>query len=185
MKRKFSTILTVLLIAMLATSTVGAAGAIKLSGSFSLGSLHFNGTMTGIGGYPDGVTVELIGFGIPVTLCTNQGGTQAPGQNPPKVSTNGEQFITPDLISKKGKAEVGVVTGDLINTVLPGKAGGCPNNNWSAAIVNILWTDAILNVYNGQGNTGSLLLKQVYQCNPALQTATTLSCTLVSETSTH
>jgi hypothetical protein len=184
MNRKFSTILTLLLLLALSTSTVAAAGAIKLSGGFTLGSLHFNGTMTGLGGYKSGVTVELIGAGIPVVLCTNQGGNEAPGQNPPKVTADGTQYIGPSLIDKKGKASVGVAVADQPGDYnLTGTQGGCPNDNWSATVLNILWTDAIINVYSGDGTTGPLLLTQTYACDPNLQTATSLSCWLVSETS--
>ncbi|HSM71387.1 MAG TPA: hypothetical protein VK851_07570, partial [Anaerolineales bacterium] len=78
MKRSLYTIWSVLLIAMLMATPV-YAGNIKLSGSFSGGSIHFNGDATGVGGYYDGITLELIGIGIPEVVCTNQGGNESPG----------------------------------------------------------------------------------------------------------
>ena len=102
MNRKFSTILAVLLILALSTSTVGAAGAIKLSGSVGASwPLHLDGTLTGLGGYTQGVTVTLAGFGdILSVACTSPGGKEAPGQNPGKMSVSGSQDIGSTDITK-------------------------------------------------------------------------------------
>jgi hypothetical protein len=159
MNRKFSTILTFLLLLALSTSTVGAAGAIKLSGGFRLGSLIFDGSMTGLGGYRDGVTVTLVGSGIPVVTCTNQGGNQAPGQNPPKVTANGTDYIGPQDITKKGKAPVGVET---VDPVITGIQGGCPNDNWTATIDFVFWTNATITVTNN--TSGVVEFTQNYNC---------------------
>src|SRR5215510_4001536 len=65
MKKRLSTVLIVMLIAALTTSTVWAGG-LKLSGSFTSGSLHFDGSLIVAGGsFPKGLTLELIGIGIP------------------------------------------------------------------------------------------------------------------------
>ncbi|HET9905038.1 MAG TPA: hypothetical protein VFQ23_00310 [Anaerolineales bacterium] len=166
MKRKFLSILTVFLLTTLLTSTVSAGGNIKLSGApTSRSPLHLDGYLTGVGGYPQGVTVELIGSGVPVTLCTNPGGNQAPGQNPPKIQTAGTDFIGPQDIQKNGKAPVNVVVEDMIGTTLPGNQGGCPNNSWTAEITNIAWTDAVVLVTNNAN--GNLLLRVVFTCFPA------------------
>lgn len=181
MKRKFSTILTVLLVTLLAATPV-YAGNIKLSGSFTSGSLHFDGFATGVGGY-DGITLELTGFGVPVVQCTNQGGTQAPGQNPSSISTDGYTYIDPDRIdstTKKGKTPV-AVTADEDGIVISGLDGGCPNNNWTATITSIEWFGAVINVYNGNSIDPANLLKTFeYSCDPSLREGNTLSCTLVS-----
>ena len=181
MNRKFSTILAVLLIVALSTSTVGAAGAIKLSGGFNFGSLKFIGTMTGIGGYGEGVSVILEGSGTPVVTCTNKGKNPAPGQNPSKINVSGIQFIGPVSIDENGKASVDVRTQ---HPTLTGKQGGCPNNNWSAAIDFVFWETADLYVYDGLAANNVLLLEQHYTC-VTTRNPDTLSCTLVSETSYH
>lgn len=182
MNRKFSTILTFLLLLALSTSTVGAAGAIKLSGGFTAGSIHFDGTATGVGGYSDGITVALVGIGIPVVTCTNQGGNQSPGQNPPKIQVGGSQYIPEDQITsttKKGKTPVGV-SADESNVALTGTQGGCPNDNWIATITSVEWTGAILSVYSGDSTSGPLLVAQVYTCDPSKRVGNVLYCTRVS-----
>lgn len=159
MNKKFSTFLAVLLILILSTSSVGAAGAIKLSGGFGLGSLTFDGFATGLGGYRDGVTIYLTASGIPVVTCTNNGGTEAPGQNPSNVTVFGDQFIGPQSIDKKGKAPVGVET---VDPEISGTEGGCPNDNWTAVIDFVFWTHATLTAVDN--TSGAVVATQNYTC---------------------
>ena len=181
MKRKLYSIWTVLLIVMLAATPV-YAGNIKLSGSFGSGSMHFEGVATGVGGY-NGITLELIGFGVPVVLCTNNGGNTAPGQNPSSITVDGFTYINPDQIdstTKKGKTPV-AVSADEKGIVISGIDGGCPNNNWTATITSMEWFGAVINVYNGDSTDPVNLLKTFnYSCDPSLKSGDTLSCTLVS-----
>ena len=178
MKKKFLSILTVFLLTTMLTSTVAAGGNIKLSGApTSRSPLHLDGYLTGVGGYSQGVTVELIGSGIPVTLCTNPGGNQSPGQNPPNIVTSGTDAIGPQDIQKNGKASVNVVVEDLIGTSLPGNQGGCPNNHWSAEITDIAWTSAVVLVTNNAN--GNLLLRSEFTCFPAAGVPGAYDCRLV------
>jgi hypothetical protein len=174
MKKKFfSLLLTVLLVAAVMTSTASAGGNVGLkSVQFSIGSLIANGTLTGLGGYKSGVTADLAARGIPTVLCTNQGGNQASGQNPSKIFANGKQYIGPQAITKKGTAFMDVEASPGSITALE---GGCPNNNWSAKIVSVAWTNATISVYDTA--TGALLLERNYICDPTKQTATTAYCT--------
>lgn len=181
MNRRIFSILSLLLAVMLIASPVSAGGSVGLSGAqFSIGSLIAQGTLTGLGGYKQGVTAELDAAGYPVVLCTNQGGNQAAGQNPPKISASGKQYVGPQSITTKGTAPLDVET---LPVQLTGTQGGCPNDNWKADIVSVQWTDAIIYVYDSRyyPNSG-LLLKQVYACDPSKQTATTATCILVSQT---
>ena len=178
MKKKLFSILTVFLLTTMLTSTVSAGGNIKLSGApTSRSPLHLDGYLTGVGGYKQGVTVELIGSGTPITLCTNQGGNQAPGQNPPNIVTSGTDSIGPQDIQKNGKAVVDVEVEDLIGTTLPGDQGGCPNNTWSAEITDIAWTSAFVLVTNNAN--GNLLLRSEFTCFPAPGVPGAYDCKLV------
>ncbi len=173
MKKKIFSILTVLAMITLLTSTVSAGGNVGLgSVKFAIGSLIATGTFTGLGGYKQGVDVELSASGNPVVLCTNQGENQAPGQNPAKLSVVGNQFIGPQLITKKGTAPLDVTAEP---GPITGTQGGCPNDNWSAEIVSVSWTNATISVYDNK--TGALLLQKNYLCDPAQQTSTSVSCT--------
>ena len=172
MKKKILSILAILVLVTLLSSNASAGGNVGLgSVAFRPGSLIATGKFFGLGGYKLGVNVEMTAGGIPVVLCTNQGGTQAPGQNPSNVSADGEQFIGPQDITKKGTAPLDVTaeTGPIT-----GLQGGCPNNNWEATIVSVQWTNATISVYDVV--TGELLLERSYTCDPAKQTATSVSC---------
>ena len=171
-KKLFSMTLVVLIVLALTTTTAGAGGNVGLkSVQFSLGSLDAIGTLTGLGGYPEGVRADLTASGIATVSCTNQGGNQSPGRNP-NISATGEQLIKPQGITKKGTAALDVKAEPGPITAIE---GGCPNNNWVAEIVSVLWTKATISVYDNA--TNELLLERHYTCDPALQTATSVSCT--------
>lgn len=167
MKRKITSLITALFAAILITSTV-FAGSIRFSNvTFQLGSLIANGTLTGIGN--DDVKVVLEASGFPEVTCTNKGGNQAPGQNPPKVSASGEQVIKAYLnLSKNGRSPFDVETIDPV--YVDALEYGCPNANWTATIDFIYWTDAtirILDLY-----TGEELASQNYTCTTTLNSVT-------------
>jgi hypothetical protein len=108
------------------------------------------------------VTVVLDASGIPVVTCTNQGGNQAPGQNPPKVSASGIQFLVHNTYTKNGTSPFNVETNDP-QPDLTAKEMGCPNNNWTAKIDFVFWTNATLKVYTGD-ITGPVGLIQDFTC---------------------
>ncbi|HLO18700.1 MAG TPA: hypothetical protein VK206_27965 [Anaerolineales bacterium] len=126
---------------------------------FTLGSLDVGGTLTGLGGYPEGVTATLTASGIPVVSCTNQGGNESPGQNPSRVSASGIQLIPNQDITKKGTAPLDV---SAIPEPITAKEGGCPNNNWTAEVVFVYWTNATITIFDTATNT--VLLQQNYDC---------------------
>jgi hypothetical protein len=169
-KRKGISILTALVAAILITTTV-FAGSIRLSVSFSLGSLIAQGSASGLGNQD--VKIVLEASGVPVVTCTNKGGNQAPGQNPPKVSASGVSVLFGfDEVRKNGKSPYGVETEDP-QTVDP-VVYGCPNANWTASVEFIHWTDAMIQVLDLY--TGEVLLTQNYTCTTTL---TSVSCKLV------
>jgi len=155
--RGLSLLLTVLLISTLITSTVSAGGNVGFRNvAFSLGSLDVTGILTGLGGY-DGVKVELIAVGDPVVTCISPGGKDSPpGQNPTQVTASAVQIIT--QIFKSGTS-VQVSA----EPTLTGTQGGCSNDNWTARIDFVFWTQATINVTD-LANPNTVLLHQVYNC---------------------
>jgi hypothetical protein len=160
MKKKIlSLLLTVLLVSALMTSTASAGGNVGLRNvQFSLGSLDLAGTLTGLGGYTDGVIVELVASGTPVVTCTTRGGNDSPGQNPSQVLARGVQLIT--KILKNGTAPVEVSA----EPTLTATEGGCPNNNWTANIDFVFWTNATITVTDPSTDPDTVLLQQNYTC---------------------
>lgn len=175
MNKKIFSLLSVFLVVTLLTSPVSAGGNIGLKRlAFSTGSINASAVITGLGGYPEGVRAELSAGGIAIVSCTNQGGNEAPGQNP-NISATGEQIVGPQDITKKGTAPLDVTAEPGPITAIE---GGCPNNNWSAVIVNVLWTNATLTIYDAA--TNDVLLEKNFICDPELQTSTSVSCTEVN-----
>ena len=173
MNRKFVSLLTALFAAILLTSTV-FAGQIKFSSvTFKLGSLIAEGSLTGLGKQDVRVVLEASGF--PDVTCTNYGGNQAPGQNPPKVSASGEQLLKSlDLdLTKNGKSPFDVEAKDPV--FVDAIEYGCPNANWTATVDFISWTEATIYVYD---LSGALLASQDYTCTTTRYPAS-VSCTPV------
>lgn len=172
MKKNIFSLLIIVLVTSMIISPASAGGNVGLgSVAFKPGSLIATGVFFGLGGYKLGVNVQMTAGGDPVVLCTNKGGTQAPGQNPVEVSADGEQAIGPQHITKKGTAPLDVTAEP---GPITGLQGGCPNNNWIATIVNVYWTNATISVYDAV--TGELLFERNYACDPDKQTATSVTC---------
>jgi len=171
-KKVFSLLITVLLVLATTTSTALAGGNVGLkSALFTIGSLDLNGTLTGLGGYTDGVQADLTATGTPVVTCVSPGGKDSPpGQNPSQVTATATQHIT--QIFKNGTAPVSLSA----EPTLTGVQGGCSNNNWTAQIDFVFWTHATFVVTDL--STNAVLLQQEYSCVTTRFPAS-VTCTLI------
>jgi len=159
MRRKWVLILSALLAAILLTSTALADSARLSYVAFDLGYLVADGALSGLGNTD--VTVLLDASGFPVITCTNQGGSQAPGNQPTAISVTEAQSIPgAGLVEKNGKAGFRVEINDL--PALDAVEAGCPNENWSAQIDFIYWEGATIRVRDTA--TQEVLLRQDYTC---------------------
>ncbi len=155
--------------------TPAAAGHIGYSNvTFTIGSLITQGTLTGLGNTD--VTVTLIGTAVPVVTCTNLGGNQAPGQNPPHLQSSASQNLNHNNYTKNGTSPFGVETLNPDGSNLTATQLGCPNDNWTAQVVSVTWTNATINVSSTA--TGALLASQNYVC--VQPSPTTITCTLTN-----
>ncbi|MCA1553253.1 MAG: hypothetical protein LC737_02620 [Chloroflexi bacterium] len=143
------------------------------AGTTSLDLLRASGTLVGLGNAD--VNVTLVGQGIPTVNCTNQGGNQAPGQNPPKVSASGQQLLNYQQYTKNGRSPFGVSTNAPDVAGLSAVQLGCANNNWTAQVTFVNWTGAVITVTSVK--TGAVLLKQNFSCTT---TNTTVTCSPTS-----
>ncbi len=146
--------------------TVSVTAVIALGSSAALASsVHLKGGRNAEPTFTDNVLTlaasgELAGLGngdVLVTLtatadvtapCTNQGGTQAPGQNPAPVTVSGSQAI-PQSEIKNGNTPFSVVTDPPV-TPIPG-APECPNPNWTEDITDLAFTTATITVEQPPG----------------------------------
>jgi hypothetical protein len=99
------------------------------------------GALAGLG-FAD-VQVNLAATANPTAVCSNNGGNQAPGQNPAPVTVTGSVGIPASAI-KNGNAPFSVTTNPPTSPV-PG-APDCPNVNWTESITDMAFTGATLTV---------------------------------------
>lgn len=89
----------------------------------------------------------LTATGDTTSTCTNQGGNQAPGQNPAPVTVVGATPVPAGDI-KNGNVTITTVT-DRPVTPIPG-APGCPNTNWTEDITDVAFTSATIRLFQDQ-----------------------------------
>jgi hypothetical protein len=111
-------------------------------------TLTSSGALAGLGN--GDVLVTLTAQADVTATCANQGGNQAPGQNPAPVSVSGAQAI-PESEIKNGNVGFSVVTLPPV-TPIPG-APDCPNPSWREAITDLAYVSAIITIEQPPGKT--------------------------------
>jgi hypothetical protein len=146
MKHNPKPILSLLsVISVLSFFGIGVATAesvhVKKAPTFSDNGVTLTGILclAGLGNCDLTVTLSVANADV-TTTCTNQGGNQAPGQNPGEVTVVGVTQVPAGAI-KNGNVCVPVTTQAPANPT-PAEAG-CPNNNWSAAITDVIFSGKV------------------------------------------
>ena len=144
--------LTISMLLIALTTTVMAANVHlkppKKNPSFTdLGlSLRAAGKLAGLGN--GDIVITLTAQADVVSTCTNQGGNQAPGQNPAPITVAGAVSI-PEPEVKNGTVAFTIDT-VAPDPVIPG-APDCPNPNWTELIEDLSFTSAIISVEQPAG----------------------------------
>ena len=170
MKVRFSKFTWLLAITILGglTLTAYASGVHFTKAGVSFVADHNNLTLTASGqiaGLGNGATVTLSVTADPTTTCTNAGGNAAPGQNPAPIVVTGAVAL-PDGDGTNGNRPFSVTTNPPTQPS-GGKAGGCPNNSWTAHIDDLAFTSATITVQqlDKNGNPVTVLTK-TFNFNP-------------------
>ena len=154
--KKFLAILITFLLALTLAISAALASSVHLKGgknaepSFTDNGLTLNaaGELSGLGN--DDVLVTLVATADVTSTCTNQGGNQAPGQNPAPLTVAGSQAIPKDEI-KNGNTPFNVTTN--APPVIIAGAPDCPNPKWTEAIDDLAFTSATVRVEQPVGAT--------------------------------
>jgi hypothetical protein len=111
-------------------------------------SLNSTGSLSGLGN--GDVLITLTAQANVTSTCTNQGGNQAPGQNPAPITVSGSQAIPASAV-KNGTVAFNVNTA-APNPTIAG-APDCPNPTWTEAITDLAFTSAVITVQQPVGTT--------------------------------
>lgn len=153
-KKSFLILMTLILTFTLSVSTVLAAS-VHLKGgknaepAFYDGGLTLNGSgaLAGLGN--EDVLITIMAMADVTSTCTNQGGNQAPGQNPAPITVLGSVAIPANEI-KNGNTPFSVTT-VAPDPIIPG-APDCPNTNWTESIDDLAFTSAVITVEQPEGS---------------------------------
>jgi hypothetical protein len=109
-------------------------------------TLLASGELAGLGN--GDVLVTVTATADVTSTCTNQGGTQAPGQNPAPITVTGSQAI-PESEIKNGTTPFSVETERPVTPIAG--APDCPNPNWTEDITDLAFTSATITVEQPPG----------------------------------
>lgn len=151
MKKIAILVLLALLVAVapVIASSVHLKGGKKAQPAFTDYGLTLNaaGELAGLGN--GDVLVSMDATADVTATCTNQGGNQAPGQNPAPITVTGSQAI-PEEEVKNGNTPFSVTT-IAPDPIIPG-APDCPNPNWTEEITDLAFTSATITVEQPEGS---------------------------------
>ena len=158
MHKKVKSILLALFVGAIAAPLIYAASVHFKGGSPTFSdqgtTLKTRFSLAGLGN--GDVTITVNTTGSATTLCTNQGGNTAPGQNKTPVKPSGSVTI-PSTEIKNGNLTACVTTQPP--PAPTAVEAGCPNSNWSTSLTDVQFATATITVEQG----GKVVLQQSFK----------------------
>lgn len=144
----FATLMALMLTTTAFASSVHLKGGARAEPKFTDGgmTLTADGALAGLGNAD--VLITLVAQADVTSTCTNQGGNEAPGQNPAPITVTGSEAIPAPEI-QNGNTPFSVTT-VAPPSIIPG-APDCPNTNWTEAITDLAFTSAVITVEQPPG----------------------------------
>jgi len=136
------------IVSVASASNVHLKGGPRAEPSFTDNGLTLtaSGELAGLGNAD--VLVTLVATADVTAVCANNGGHQAPGQNPAPITVTGSQAIPAGEI-KNGNTPFNVTTQGPVTPIAG--APDCPNPNWSEDITDLAFTSAIITIEQPAG----------------------------------
>jgi hypothetical protein len=152
-------------VSVLALVSVASAGSAHFAGKPSEPTFNDLGTnlstrvdVAGLGNFNTQLDVSANGTATGTSVCSNNGGNPAPGQNPAAFPVTGSGTTTiPSSDIKNGRTQITVTS--VVTPLVFTKAGApdCPNPGWTetVTITNVAFTSATVKVTQDTNNNGS------------------------------
>ena len=161
--RKLSFILAGL--AFLVLAGVAAAGNVHYASHPGQPSFVDQGTnlqttvdVAGLGNFNTEVTITASGNASGTSVCTNNGGNAAPGQNPAAFPvTAAGTTVVPGSDIKNGRVQISATAVTTPLTFTKAGAPDCANPGWTetVTITNVAWTSASVAIIQDTNNNGT------------------------------
>lgn len=144
-----SFLVAVLALTLLASAALAAINIHSSSVTFSGDTVTATYDVSGLGN--QGATLQITAVGFATYTCTNKGGNAAPGQNP-QPATGTSPGVAFEPTGRPGRATATESVTLTAPQEINAKQAGCPGNNWTATLNDVVLTGATVTITDNSNN---------------------------------